>query len=284
MIIQTDHSAIIDIIQQWLITSITSTMRLNLRLVRASQFLQQFKLDVCHKPGKELIIPDAFNRLASINTCHADPHHSEFNTLFTYNAMLVEIHPVLVSRILAGYKADPWWARLQQQVQTNADLRADEATLPFVIDSVPSTNSDPYLGPQPDSGENTLPASLSIGVVPKGLPAPDKSQLLFYINRLTNVHRLYIPPSVAPDILTIAHGKGHPGFSRCYEIITCSWFIHDLTKLLRTFICYSSQCFALQTRRHTPYGSLQPIESPPVLFFTLNSGLYACIPVVQKRI
>ena len=46
VIIQTDHSAIIDILQQLSIISTTSTMRLNLRLVRVSQFLQHFKLDV----------------------------------------------------------------------------------------------------------------------------------------------------------------------------------------------------------------------------------------------
>ena len=46
VIIQTDHSAILDILQQSLVTSTTSTMRMNLRLVRASQFLQQFRLDV----------------------------------------------------------------------------------------------------------------------------------------------------------------------------------------------------------------------------------------------
>ena len=61
IIIQTDHSAIIDIIQQSSITSTTSTMRLNLRLVHASQFLQQFKLDVRHKPGKEHIVADALS-------------------------------------------------------------------------------------------------------------------------------------------------------------------------------------------------------------------------------
>ena len=46
VIIQTDHSAILDIFQQSSITSTTLTMRMNLRLVRASQFLQQFRLNV----------------------------------------------------------------------------------------------------------------------------------------------------------------------------------------------------------------------------------------------
>lgn len=108
IIIQTDHSAIINILHQLSIISTTSTMRLNIRLVRASQFLQQFKLDVCYKPGKDHIIPDVSSHLASANIPHADLEHWELDALFTYNTMLVKIHPALRSQILAGYRADPW--------------------------------------------------------------------------------------------------------------------------------------------------------------------------------
>ena len=81
-------------------------MRMNLCLVRASQFFQQFRLDVRHKPGKEHIIPDALSRLASTNVGCSDAFHSELDALFTYNATLIEIHPALISRILAGYEDD----------------------------------------------------------------------------------------------------------------------------------------------------------------------------------
>ncbi len=54
------------------ITTILSTMRLNVRLVRASQFLNGFRLTVRHKPGKEHIVPDALSRLASTNSNLAD--------------------------------------------------------------------------------------------------------------------------------------------------------------------------------------------------------------------
>lgn len=114
VIIQTDHSAIIDILQQLTIISTISTMKFNPRRVRVSQFLRQFKLNVRHKPGKKHIISDALSRLASANTCQSDSQYSELDALFIYNPTLVEIHPALVSQILAGYKADPWWARLQQ--------------------------------------------------------------------------------------------------------------------------------------------------------------------------
>lgn len=235
VIIQTDHSAIIDILQQSSITSTISTMRLNLRLVRASQFLQQFKLNVRHKPGKEHIVPDALSRLASTSR-HPDPEHSELDALFTYNTTFVEMHPALVSQILAGYRADPWWARLHRQIQENDDLGPNSAMLPFVVGSTPPADSDPYLTPRPGGNEDRSLGSTVDRETPEGLPSPDKTRLLYHVNRVTNVHRLCIPPSMARDILAVAHGKGHPGFSSCYEIISRSWYIRGLTKLLRAFI------------------------------------------------
>ena len=193
------------------------------------------------------------------------------------------MHPALVSRILAGYKADPWWAKLQLQIQANSDLGANAATLPFVVGSTPPTDSDPYLALRPNGNENLPPISINVEETPERLPIPDKSKLLYHINRVTNVHRLCIPPSVAPDILSVAHGEGHPGFSRCYEIITRSWYIRGLTKLFRAFIRHCPQCLALQTRRHAPYGSLQPIESPPVPFFTLTLDFILALPLMKKK-
>lgn len=77
-------------------------MRMNVHLVRASQFLQQFCLVVRHKPGKEYIIPDALSELASANCAGHDDFYSELDALFTYDTTLVEISPDLVKRILDG--------------------------------------------------------------------------------------------------------------------------------------------------------------------------------------
>lgn len=112
MIIQTDYSAILNIFKQSFITSTISTIRLNLQLVRASQFLQQFKLDVCHKLGKEYIILDTLSHLASINVGPAKSSYSELDTLFTYITTIVKIHSTFVSGNLAGYKVNPYWSRL----------------------------------------------------------------------------------------------------------------------------------------------------------------------------
>ncbi len=190
--------------------------------MQVSQFLQQSKLDVWYKPGKEHIIPNVLSRLASANIRYLDPLYSELDVLFTYNITLVEMHPAMMSRILASYKTDAWWAQLQLQIQANSNLGADVATLLFVVGSTLPTDTNPYLTPCSNGDENLPISAMSIEKIPERLLALDKSKLLYHINKLTNVYCLCIPPFVAPDILAVAHGEGHPGFSRCYKRITYS--------------------------------------------------------------
>ena len=59
-IIYMDHGASLAIARQISLTT-SSTDQLNLGLVRASQYLQQFKLDVYHKAGKLHLVPDALS-------------------------------------------------------------------------------------------------------------------------------------------------------------------------------------------------------------------------------
>lgn len=120
---------------------------MNLRLVKASQFFQKFKLDVRYKPGKEDIIPNALNRLASINVGCANLSYSKLDALFMYNATLVEIYSDRVLRILAGYEGDEYWARFHHQVQANEDLGDNKALLPFVTECFYKSDSDPYISP-----------------------------------------------------------------------------------------------------------------------------------------
>lgn len=148
----------------------------------------------------------------------------------------------------------------------------DATALPFVLGSLPPTDADPYMNPCFEGDGSPITNTFSIQHKPTidKLPAPDKLKVLYYVSKLTSVHWLCILPSVAPDILAIAHGEGHLDFSRCYKIIARFWFIHGLTKLLWSFIQYYPQCLTLQTRRHPLYGSLQLIQSLPVPFFTLT--------------
>ena len=114
------------------------------------------------------------------------------------------------------------------------------------------------------------------------LPPPDKTKLLYHVNRTIGNLRLCISLAVAPDVLQIANKEGYPGFSRCYEIVTRFWYIQGLTRLLREFIRHCPQCLQFQTRRHHSYGSLQLIESPQVPFFTLTLDVMLALPLTKQ--
>lgn len=202
-----------------------STIRLNLRLVQASQFLQQFKLEVRHKPGKEHIIPNALNRLASAAPSPTNSQCSELDALYVYNITLIYIQPHLVSRILAGYDSNPWWVRLHHQIQSNHNLSVNAAMLSFILGFSPITDAAPYLAPWPESCESTNLDKDFAALRERPIidaPVPDKSKLLYHINRFTGIYCLCILPSVTLNILAIAHGEGHPGFAGYYKIISCS--------------------------------------------------------------
>lgn len=59
-----------------------------------------------------------------------------------------------------------------------------------------------------------------------------EDNLLYHVDRITEVYRLCILPVVAIIIIAIAYGEGHPGFTHCREIVSRSWFIKGLTRLL----------------------------------------------------
>lgn len=263
VIIQTDYSAILDTMQQLSITSTSSTMRMNICLVRASQFLQPFCLVVRYKPGKEHIIPDALSRLASANHSGYDEVYSELDTLFTYHATLVEISPDMIKRILDGYLANDWWVKVRRQLLTNDNLSLDKTILPFIFCSAkPPSSTDQYIVPRPKPQDHA--SDLSISEHSSDLPVSEPvwprytkgAQLIYHLDRVIGMRQLCISPAVALDLLAIAYSEGHPGFARCREIISRSWYISGLTKILKAFIRYCPQCLTLQTRRHAPYGSL----------------------------
>lgn len=160
----------------------------------------------------------------------------------------------------------------------------DKALLLFILADTQPSYSDPYFQPRPEPPENTALESNSISPseTQSIVLGPDTSRLIFHLDRLTGVRCLCIPSFVIPVLLAIAHGEGHPGFSRCHEIISRSGFIRGLTKVLRSFIRHCPQCLALQTRRHAPYGSLQPIQLPPFPFFTLTLDFVLALPVSKE--
>jgi hypothetical protein len=62
VIIYTDHAAITLIVAKETLHFLNID-RLNIRLVRASQYLSQFEFNIRYKPGRQHTLPDAISRL-----------------------------------------------------------------------------------------------------------------------------------------------------------------------------------------------------------------------------
>ena len=150
MVIQIDHSMILNITKQLSITSISSTIQINVRLIRASQFLRQFHLDVKYKLGKEYIIPDALLCLPSINYNVVSTklnNYSKLDVLFT--ATLIEINPEFRDYLIKGYQDDLWWYKIIKLINNNNSYNNSAATLPFIYrDKLVATNANLYFSPQ----------------------------------------------------------------------------------------------------------------------------------------
>ena len=113
IIVYIDYNSALNIIKQTTLTTFF-TNKLNFRLVRASNYIQQFNLKIRHKLKKQHIIFDVFFRLISDNINSFNYNEKKFDVLFITNnneklnalftILLVEIKDNFCKKILNNYK------------------------------------------------------------------------------------------------------------------------------------------------------------------------------------
>ncbi|MGD0511075.1 MAG: hypothetical protein ABSA33_04505, partial [Candidatus Micrarchaeaceae archaeon] len=236
-----DHGAITGIIRQRSMQT-ESTDRSNLRLVRASMFLQQFNLNCYHKPGAKNVIPDTLSRLDTYTTA-PELEELDFDAVASYNytASLIKMSAEFKQRLVLGYQDDKAYSKILGQLRANDALHENKAALPFFIDGDVIWHDD-------------------------------------------DIPRLCIPKSLIREILRLEHDyQGHFGFHRSFARISSQYFIRHLRRHLRSYIDHCAQCHRFQTTRHLPYGSLQPIDSPPAPFYTITIDFILGLPKSRNR-
>ena len=88
-----------------LITFTNSFIRSNFRLIRTSQYLSQFLLDVRHKSNKNNVVSDALLRLNNTNSLETK-NYLELNALYVYNITLIKFSDDFKNRITEKYASD----------------------------------------------------------------------------------------------------------------------------------------------------------------------------------
>ena len=230
-IIYIDHDATLEIANQTIFT-ISSTDKLNFRLVRAFDYIQRFNLKIRHKLDKQHIVSDALFRLISVNINSSRHEKDELDALFTVS--LVEMNFVFKQRILNDYKTNLNWQKIVSTLNQNVELNSENV------------------------------ASLSF--------YRRKNDLIFRFEDITiddHVYescRLCISHFVVSNILRLTHDDDHVDYVRCFEKISFFYYIRDLSRYLRDYLKHCSQCQIYQTRRHASYDSLQSILISSISF------------------
>ena len=248
-VIYTDHSAAVQISRQTTLST-SSTDKLNLRLVRASQYLSGFNLAIRHKAGKSNVVPDALSRLqadpnpeekqAILESLYAEATASS-DPLPVYHTTLVEMSDDFKKRLIDAYQKDPQWIKILDL------LKSDE-----------------------------LPTGFRFR----------KHKDLVYITTLDHVgkQRLCIPHSMQREVFQMAHDQNfHAGFHTTYARISPSVYIKGLSKQLQTYLKHCPECQLNQTKRHPTYGELNPIATPPIPFHTVAMDFIVALPFHEGR-
>jgi hypothetical protein len=103
-----DHGVITGIVKQKSMET-ESIKRSNLLLIRASNYLQSFNLEITYKPGIEHMVLDVFSRLQAAKSQKPTiTTELDFDYISAYNFItsLYDISPEFCKKLEVGYKLD----------------------------------------------------------------------------------------------------------------------------------------------------------------------------------
>lgn len=259
-VVYTNHSATLGISKQTIMTT-SSTAKLNLRLIRASKYIQRFRsLEFRHKPGKQHVVSDALSRLSQEEPSNTTEGDGQLDALHgtVYHITLVKMSDDFKSRLVAEYKKDLQWNKILDVVQKSAREVAQETTA-----------AESEETPDDDFHARRV-----------GLRFKLRDGLIYYTNFDDGRERLCIPNSLKKEIFELIHDRQHHGgFHRTYDRIVSSVYLRHLYRNLRTYIEHCPECELNQTKRHKPYESMVPIDRPGIPFHTIAMDFIVALPV-----
>ncbi|KAJ5232494.1 hypothetical protein N7468_005450 [Penicillium chermesinum] len=275
-VIYTDHSGTVTIATSSSLKSANSD-NLNLRLVRASQFIQQFRVLIHHRPGVGNKVADALSRLPSSKPTKPRADEGDLDSLWCNPRPPDELDDKLTS--IPDDEMIAFAATVQATaypVDTDGDLTltssimllseefkrrivqayTDDTRLSRIVETLRDNEDDP---------------------VPTRLPYEMDGDLL-YMRQASGEKSLCLPQSMTGEIFNIIHDQqGHQGIDRCWAKMRGVCFYKGL-KLLKEYIARCPECLTNAVHRHRPYGSLQPIVAPPIPFHTLTVDIVTGLP------
>ena len=252
VIIYTNYSTTISIFKQT--TFITfNTNKLNLRLVRTSQYLFDFNIFVRHKIDKINIVFDALSRLQtnvviidklsilkSLYDHFIDLLDVDFVTytsnLSIYHIILIEMNDEFKQKLKQIYQIDEYWFVI----------------LIIIRSKISKTKKSTSL-------ENTT----------RDIRFNHRDKLLYFIVE-NEQKRFCISKIIKEKIFKQIHDVTYYNeFMRIYDRFCHFIYCRRLIKHLKIYIIYCSNCQRNQTKRYSIYEELNSIVTFAILFHTI---------------
>ena len=125
-IIYTDHEISFAIVKQTFLST-SSTNKLNLRLVRASNYIQRFDFIIRHKSNKLHLMSDALFKLSVTSAINTQSENEEFDVFFTAN--LIEMISEFRKKLIEEYIKNSNWRKISKLIATS---NKNETILSFI--------------------------------------------------------------------------------------------------------------------------------------------------------
>jgi len=264
----TDHKPAADILASKQLKT-SSSVRMNLRLIRASQFVSQYpNVKIVHRPGKDHVNADALSRLVRLRTKHEDPRDDE-GGVYGFLTTVVGVSMSTLRQLEEGYTKDRHLALIYDNIRDRIKVKNDYA---LEIDEkavVPYKEFARIDKLAPDEVEyQGFQGRLLRGHI-----------LLYIVDPLDNHPRLCIPTNCHQVFFEAAHDKNvHAGYKKAYTALRQNYYIKNLARALRSYVQTCPTCQQNSTLRHRPHGQLQPIESPDVPLQMVSLDLIVKLP------
>ena len=129
-IIYIDHDVALNLIKQ-IIFIISFIDKLNLRLIRASNYIQWFDLKIRHKSNKMHIVSDALSRLINFNiNSKKFIDEKKLNVLFIIN--LINMKNIFRKKLLKNYFNDSTWKKIVALLNQQKNVDVENSAFFFI--------------------------------------------------------------------------------------------------------------------------------------------------------
>ena len=296
-IVYIDHVINTIIVKQTKLT-FNSVDKLNLKLIRASIYLSQFRLKIFHRIDKFNVVFDAFNRLSTsrhsvsnttidnldIESYHAFFESSKNDVIYVYNESLLVMFDDFRKQLLIDYKNDKTWKSIYDmliKLQDRFDKKRFVDTSSSSVESSSSTKSSSSAklssSAKSSSSAKRNQTRMTDILVESTVTFSDTTEIkkevfsdidfrliddLIYYVKDNNSSRLCVFVNSEQNVMKLTHDKNsHVEHHRIYARIVKFVYIRHLSRKLIVYIKHCSFCQLNQTKRHQSYDELMSLST-----------------------